>query len=483
MQDCFLLTVQSDKPHILLVNPWIHDFAAYDVWAKPIGLLILAAILRKNGYDISYIDCLDRFHPRGAQTDPYARNGRGPYLKKRIRRPDGLEDVARHYCRYGIKESWFREDLTKIKKPDLIMVTSMMTYWYPGVFNTIRIIKEIFPGIPLILGGIYASLCFRHAKMFSGADQVITGPCEQQILGTIAEEIGDGEGGGYGPLHIDDYPYPAFDLIPDLRYLCIMTSRGCPLNCSFCAQKHIAAKFSQRQPEAVVDEIVYHYKKYKIQDFAFYDDALFMNKENHIMVILRLLINAKLPIRLHTPNGLFARDIDAELAELMYQANFKTIRLSFETSNENRRKDMYNKISNEGMISAVRNLTEAGYSSSELDAYVIMGLPDQSMDEILESIIFVNNLGVQVKLASFSPIPKTRDFERAVESGKIMSDIDPLLTNKTIFPLKGPELDYNTFRSLRTFSHLLNDAAKKDMAPFADNMIGNGLKRILRESP
>ena len=132
---------------------------------------------------------------------------------------------------------------------------------------------------------------------------------------------------------------------------------------------------------------------------------------------------------------------------------------------------MTNKISNEGMIAAVENLVKAGYSASDIDAYVIMGLPEQSLDEILNSIIFVNNLGVQVKLASFSPIPRTKDFERAIASGKISRDIDPLLTNNTIFPLKSPELDYETFREIRIFSHILNDAAKKGMSPFANNPI------------
>ncbi|RLC23795.1 MAG: B12-binding domain-containing radical SAM protein, partial [Deltaproteobacteria bacterium] len=56
--------MKYDTPNILLVNPWIHDFAAYDFWAKPLGLLSLASILRQHGFSITYIDCLDRFHPK-----------------------------------------------------------------------------------------------------------------------------------------------------------------------------------------------------------------------------------------------------------------------------------------------------------------------------------------------------------------------------------------------------------------------------------
>jgi len=52
---------------ILLINPWIYDFAAYDFWIKPLGLLYLGAILRQNRHEIHFIDCLDPYHPRMSQ--------------------------------------------------------------------------------------------------------------------------------------------------------------------------------------------------------------------------------------------------------------------------------------------------------------------------------------------------------------------------------------------------------------------------------
>lgn len=115
-----------DVPRVLLVNPWICDFAAYDFWAKPLGLLSLAAFLKKSGLAVSFIDCLDRFHPRASKTDPCARNGRGPYLKTPIPRPRGLEDVPRTYSRYGVLPEWLREDLLNMARPDLILVTSLI---------------------------------------------------------------------------------------------------------------------------------------------------------------------------------------------------------------------------------------------------------------------------------------------------------------------------------------------------------------------
>ena len=127
----------SYNPHILLVNPWIHDFAAYDFWAKPMGLLTIASQLRYHDLSVSYIDCLDRFHPRASQTDPFARYGRGPFLKTRIAKPSVLGDIPRNFSRYGLKPQWLRADLAALPRPDLIFVTSLMTYWYTGVQATI----------------------------------------------------------------------------------------------------------------------------------------------------------------------------------------------------------------------------------------------------------------------------------------------------------------------------------------------------------
>jgi radical SAM superfamily enzyme YgiQ (UPF0313 family) len=471
--------MHSTGKNLLLINPWIYDYTAFDLWSQPLGLLYIASFLRDHGFNVSYIDCL-RSQNKSLEPKP-KKYGVGNYRRENVETPQVLKDIPRKFARYGISESEFYNALKKTSSPDAVLMTSIMTYWYLGPSQIVNILRDVYPGVPIILGGIYASLLPDHAKKVVKPDYVIEGPGEWMVLKLLQKILKCPSNYDKPYTSLDDYSYPAFDLIPNRRYLCVMTSRGCPFNCSFCAQKHIATNFSQRNPIKVVEEIVYHYKKYKMKDFAFYDDALFINKDKHIKVILRKLIEAKIPIQLHTPNGLFARDIDEELARLMYNAGFKTIRLSFETSNEDRRKDMNNKISNDGMNNAVMNLVKAGYSASALDAYIIMGLPGQSLDEILESIIFVNNLGVQVKLASFSPIPKTLDFKRAVNSKIIREDIDPLLTNKTIFPLKGPDLDYETFRKVRIFSQLLNEAAKRDMAPFADNPIGNSLRRIVRE--
>jgi len=69
----------------------------------------------------------------------------------------------------------------------VICITSEMTYWYPGLFKTIEIIRKFFKGVPIILGGIYAALCHEHAMRHSGADFVFKGGGEWKVLKLISE--------------------------------------------------------------------------------------------------------------------------------------------------------------------------------------------------------------------------------------------------------------------------------------------------------
>ena len=465
------------KNELLLINPWIYDFTAYDLWSKPLGLLYLASFLRTFDFNIRLIDCLEK-EDDSPKTRKY---GSGPYRREIIDKPHILNHIPRHYARYGISEKAFIEQLLQNKQTDAVLITSIMTYWFPGVQRVVELVREYLPGVPVILGGIYASLLPEHAKKTVKPDYLITGPGEIKTLQLLSKLTGREIDNKRLPVSLDDYPYPAFDLIKNPEYLIIMTERGCPYDCSFCAQKKIAMPYTRREPGKVVQEFREQYKKFHLRDFAFYDDALFIAKEKHIQPILEELIRTHLPLRLHSPNGLFARYVDKDLAELMYKSNFKTIRISFETSNEARRKDMYSKVSNEDMINAVHHLCAAGYRPKDLEAYVLMGLPGQDLSEVIASIVFVHNLGVQVSLASFSPIHGTREFDKAVQAGLIPADIDPLLTNKSIFPLSGPHFSYETFRKIRTFTQILNEAAQRGISLFTDTLIGADVRRIVSQ--
>ena len=423
----------AQAPHILLVNPWIHDFAAYDFWAKPYGLLSLAAILRDHGLRVSYIDCLDRFHPKARPADPHIRHGRGPYLKQPIAHPRGLERIERTYSRYGIDPAWFREDLKALDAPDLILVTSLMTYWYPGVFETIQTIKGILPRVPLILGGVYARLCGDHARCYSGADRVV-GDRGETLLDIIKEYTGFSPAPKYDLADWTTWPYPALDLQHRVSYVPLLTGRGCPYGCAYCASRLLEPSLVRRSPQSVAREIAYWCRQFHVADFAFYDDALLVDAPNHALPIFEAIIAMRTPVRLHTPNAIHIREITAQTAQLMKAAGFRTLRLGLETTAFEDRSALDSKVTRTEFIRAVGFLKTAGFQTRQIGAYLLVGLPNQSVTAVETSIRIVKEAGIIPVLAHYSPIPHTSLWDAAKAASRYDLESDPIFTNNAIFP-------------------------------------------------
>ncbi len=449
------------SPRLLCINPWIYDFAAYDYFSKPLGLLYLASFLRQRGLTVDYIDCLDKWHPELLKlqglTKPKIRHyGIGSFHRQPIPTPDCLKFVPRRYACYGLPEDIFIAELKARPRPDAILLTSFMTYWYFGPKRVAELCREFWPGVPIILGGIYATLMPDHARQTIQPDYLITGPGEYKATELLAELLKMPELLADFPARLDDFPYPAFDLIRHNDYLIVMSSRGCPFRCTFCATYHIDSDFTQRQPDRVVQEIVEQANRFGVTDIAFYDDALLMQADRRIKPILHDLIARKADLRFHTPNGVHGRYIDEELADLMYRSGFKTIRISLESVAKERRRDLNNKITPGEMTRATQNLVKAGFKSSQVETYIIMGLPNQTIDEVIDTILYAYDLGVQIRLSVFSPIPGTVDYQRAVEQGHFPADADPLLTNKTIVPLFRTEQAFRRFHAINAFTRELN---------------------------
>lgn len=415
---------------VLLVRPWIHDFSAYDLWIQPLGLLHLAGVLEQNGFDLQYIDCLaNRYEEKP--------DGRAKFVKEILSTPEPLRGVKRRFGRFGIPVSELHRQLGRMEKPDTILVTSGMTYWYPGVRETIRYLRDYFPDSPLILGGIYATLMPMHAKEHSGANCVISGEFESQIVSFLTK--GERSSAFRG---LNDYPWPAWHLTNQSRYRVLMTSRGCPYRCTFCASDLLNdQKFQQRSIDNVLAEIEkYHYEE-RIDHFVFYDDALLINHKRHLQPLLVHLLERGIRAKFHTPNGLNAREIDEQLADLMFAAGFTTIRLSLESANPDiQQVQGNNKVSNSLFERAVKNLYRAGYGEGELECYLIQGLPDQTIEDVRNSLSFVSDLGVLARLATYSPIPGTREAELARKRIGDAFLSEPLLQNHSIFPLKNTQM-------------------------------------------
>jgi radical SAM superfamily enzyme YgiQ (UPF0313 family) len=380
--------------------------------------------------------------------DP-AKQGRGAYLKVKIPKPAGLEDIPRNFSRYGIKPEWFRQDLSRVPRPDLVLVTSLMTYWYPGVRETIKYIRDLYPQTGIILGGIYAALCRDHAVLNCDADHVVSGPGEATILGLVEEFTGYSASARYDPDTLDTLPYPAYDLHDPIPYVPLMTSRGCPFACAYCASHYIHPKRLQRSPDSVVEEIDFWHNKFGVIDFAFYDDALLVNAEEHIIPILKGIIRKKLRIRFHTPNAVHVSEIKNEVAQLMFKAGFETIRLGVESIGFQSRKNLDRKMTVADFNEGVALLKNAGFRKDQIGAYLLVGLPDQQLSEIKNSIKAVKTCGITPVMAYYSPIPQTALWKRAVASSRYDLESDPVFSNNAIMPCQKESYSWETISGLK----------------------------------
>jgi radical SAM superfamily enzyme YgiQ (UPF0313 family) len=430
-------------PPLLLINPWIYDFAAYDFFARPLGLLYLAGWLRAQGYGVHFLDCLGAPH---ARTGPF---GTGRYPKEIMPPPPALAGITRRYGRYGISETDFRERLDRVPTPAAILVTSLMTYWYPGVAAAIRLAQERFPDVPVILGGIYATLCPEHARQHSGADWVVTGPGEAAISAVLAEAAGLVPP---GPMvddqdDLDARPYPALDLLEYPSFIPILTSRGCPLDCTYCASRQLQPVYRRRQPLAAAAELIYWQDRLGLADAAFYDDALLLGASDHLLVLLEELVRSGRAFRFHTPNGLHARLITREVAGWLKRANFATLRLGVETTALGEAR-LDAKLQAGELEAALAHLKEAGFAPAQLGVYLLIGLPDQAQAEVTASILRVKELGATPILAQYSPIPGTALWPEALATSRFDLTADPLFHNNSLFPC-WPEFSWERYTRLK----------------------------------
>jgi len=403
---------------ILLVNPPIYDFAAYDFWLKPYGLLSVAGYLRGRA-DFALFDYLDRLNPfvikqKGLESDRW---GRGRFYCEQIPSPARLKAIPRYFRRFGLPRRMFVDFLTQEGPFDFVLVQTMMTYWYQGIKEIIEDVRRIWPGAKIVLGGNYVTLCGSHAQGLE-ADFLVRGT----NLEPLAEFL------GVKP----DLEQPAlWGAVDRLNVGVLKLTDGCPFNCTYCSVPKVYGKFKARPLEHSLAELELLTKR-GVENIAFYDDALLFEAEKVLVPFLNEVLRRDVKVNLHTPNGLNARFITRELAELMVRAGFKTFYLGFENASMQWQQRTGSKVFSDELARAVEHLTTAGAEHTSITAYQILGHPKTDVQELEASMRFANSLGIRGMLADFSPIPATPDGEHCRQ----WVDMDePLFHNKTAFPI------------------------------------------------
>ncbi|MFW6119651.1 MAG: B12-binding domain-containing radical SAM protein [Petrotogales bacterium] len=447
---------------ILLVNPWIEDVSAYDFWLKPVGLLYISSALKKLGFEPRLIDLLDRHdqdlndYLKKPLKDKYY--GTGNFYHENINKPDCLRSIPRYFKRYGIPEKLFKKKLRFHSDVEAVFVTSMMTYWHYGVSDTIRVIKEELGEKPVILGGVYATLLNEYARKNSGANFVADGtgmlPLKKAFDYLGVEGKMDNLFANW--LEILEPDYSHYRKLP---YKVIITSAGCPFRCSYCASWRLWNRFIYQSPKKTMN-VVEHFIDSGTENIVFFDDALLVG--DRFKTFLKMYLEEKKTVQFHLPNGIHARYIDEELAILMKKANFKTIKLGYETYNPDLQKETGGKVSNIDLEKAVINLKVAGFGPTEVSAYIIANLPGQSIKDTEFAIDKCKELGIIPSVNEFTPIPKTPQWEELVKEGKLNKNVDPLLLNNSILPywwdgvLNVDQINELKIKALKVKEQLLN---------------------------
>jgi len=442
--------------NVLLVNPPLYDYAALDLWAKPLGLLQIGAALRALGIKVALMDYLDvqQYGPADAAAGiapPVPKKyGTAQYMKCRAAAPPLTPLPRATYYRYGLSHERAQELLAPLPPPKLILITSQFTYVYPGVQDAIAFLRRLYPGTPVWLGGIYAQTCPAHAAAHSGADHVVTSTDIAEIAAQVARQLGCRRAVPAAWQTFAGLPPPALDLYSTLRYLPVRTSRGCVNACDYCVAHQLYPQYEERPWQQVAAEIETVSARCGVHEVALYDDALLVNAARRFVPLLRHAAAQCWPLRFHLPNAVHIQLLTPEIADAMRAAQVTTIRLGLETINATRVRATGAKYIAADVARCLRALQAAGFTHDMIGMYILVGLPGQTIAEVRATIHCVREeFGVKAKLAEYSPIPGTALWPAAVGESRVPLADEPLWHNNSLLGYRSPVFTPEVLAALR----------------------------------
>lgn len=304
------------------------------------------------------------------------------------------------------------------KSVDTIYVSSLFSYWEPYYLKSLAFYRQRYPKARVVFGGVHAINAHERVKQWEERLDIEVRPL---------------------------FP-KAVDEIPDItligsHFASLLTSRGCPNNCSYCSSRNVYGPGWKPRPiDDVVEEILVQVGR-GAKEIAIYDDNFLHKAQSHAIPLLERIVQLRSEKRLKSvtfliPSGFQASHLTEEIARLMKKAGFtRPLATSLESVDAAICKRM-----NRGKWSdtdtlrrCVECLTKAGYKSSDVTVYFLCGLPYQTVDDMLNTAVFIGSLGCYACMQRFSPIPGTRDFTLCGDN-ILSADMAALEGNRYVAP-------------------------------------------------
>lgn len=340
---------------------------------------------------------------------------------------------------------------------ELIGLSAPFSQLAPIVHELAARLKNAFPDVSLVMGGVYPSTQPELA-LSSGTDFIVVGEGEialsdiaagkepQMIRGVYTRNAGPSD--VYTPAEmvkdIDAIPFPDYS-IPNIdsyfrlsqrmrkgRTASLVTSRGCPFACEFCSISPVyGRKYRAKSAGLVLSEIKYLVEEHGIQTLEIEDDNFTLQRQRTIDILSGLidLIESGIPLEWNTPNGVRIDTLDEEIVRLIKQSNCTSITVALEHGDKDVLEIMNKRLDLESAFRVIQLLVQ--YEIPEIIIFVIVGYPGETAQRFENSLSYlqrVRRLGGNVKVCvnNAQPYPGTGLTKRCLEEGIIE---DPQIGN------------------------------------------------------
>lgn len=351
-------------------------------------------------------------------------------------------------------------------------------------YRLAKLIKQHYPEIPIIMGGVHVNIEPRVVLSYDFVDYICVGEGEEAVV-ELAECLLNGKGVenvkniGYkagGRLHInpvrpliemDQLPYLDYESFDEahqfgpyrgrlLRMALVEATRTCPFGCTYCGNRiykphydesNYRFKYRHKSPARWVAEIKYYKEKYGVE-FLNIADGTYVAQNTQVFEELAPLYKKEVNVPFFCDATVHC--INPRKVELLKEMGCVCVNMGLETgSEEYRTKYLDRSMTNEKIIRAFHLVREAGM---EVRSYNIIGLPFQTRQDIFDTIALNKACNVDsVSMSIFMPYEGTPLRKVCIDHGLIEPDLD-VSGDGTVPIIKNPNLSddellglYNTF--------------------------------------